>query len=201
MSTSSSQSQTGFQPVTSNESHSDSDEDKLVIDDGCNKNIQLSPPSVIKAAICSPTQTVQTKKTTRKISSDIDPLGQILKMQTQLLKPGVKKMDCTSTDNAEKNEQLSRNPSHCQPTIDSGDSPQETPKKYTADRSRVNEKSRCCHPCFSLFFTYIWSEYQIKYYSFYNGSVRTRVMALLLSPTSLSLPETLQEVTGAAHLT
>lgn len=149
-----------FQSFTSSESHSDSDEDRLVIDDDCNKNIKRRPPSVSGGTTSSPAQILQQppKKKNRKISSDVGPLGQILKMQTQLLKPGTKKMEHTSTENAGRIEQLPQNPVRCQPAVLVFDSSHETRRKETADRSRGNEKFKFCHPCFFYFFTNIFAK-------------------------------------------
>ncbi|XP_077329058.1 little elongation complex subunit 2 [Lithobates pipiens] len=138
MSATSSKSQI-IQSFTSSESHSDSDEERLVIDDGCSKSIEGRPPSVSGATTSSPAQILQQppKKKNRKISSDVDPLGQILKMQTQLLKSGTKKMEHTNTENAGKVEQLPQNPVRCQPAVLDSDSSHATKRKETADRSRV----------------------------------------------------------------
>ncbi|KAM5172618.1 little elongation complex subunit 2 isoform 2-T2 [Mantella aurantiaca] len=134
----SSNSQMVIQSFTTDECHSDSDDDKLVIDDDCNKSIKARPASVSEATTSSSAQAPLPKKTSRKMSSDVDPLGQILKMQTQLLKPGAKK---TSTENVGKTEQLPQNSSQCQPAVISAvDSSQETQRKETANRSRSNEK-------------------------------------------------------------
>ncbi|KAM4036746.1 little elongation complex subunit 2 [Anomaloglossus baeobatrachus] len=86
---------------TTTTSDSDSDDRKLVIDiDGKmneRSNMAVTPPVI--------TPNVSKKrKTTRKISKDVDPLGQILKMQTQLLRADTKKTDQTSSVNPEKSE-------------------------------------------------------------------------------------------------
>nr|DBA31611.1 TPA: hypothetical protein GDO54_007420 [Pyxicephalus adspersus] len=144
MSETSFKSQREVKSFTSDDSLCDSDEDRLVIDDDCTRSIKMSPfhpfSSVRGTATSSPAQVVQKlpKKTCNKISSDADPLGQILKMQTNLLKPGMKKMEHKSTENVEKNEQLSQSPAHCHPAVVlSSDSPQETTRKENARHPKV----------------------------------------------------------------
>ncbi|XP_018410135.1 PREDICTED: little elongation complex subunit 2 [Nanorana parkeri] len=140
MSETSSKSQIGALSSTSIETQSDSDEERLVIDDNFDKRIEMIPPSVSKATTSTPVQAHQKlpKKTSRKVSSDVGPLGQILKMQAELLKPGANKMERTSTENAGKNEQLPQNPVQCQSSVVLvSDSSQETQRKETTDCSRV----------------------------------------------------------------
>ncbi|XP_073435604.1 little elongation complex subunit 2 [Dendrobates tinctorius] len=92
---------TGTQPTTS--SDSDSDDDKLVIDIDC-KMSECNNAEVTPSVTTTPSAPRQ-RKTARKISKDVDPVGQILKMQTQLLRADPKKMEQqTSSVNPEKSE-------------------------------------------------------------------------------------------------
>ncbi|XP_056428676.1 little elongation complex subunit 2 isoform X2 [Hyla sarda] len=120
----SSASSTGAQPTTSNDS--DSDDDKLVIDIDCKMSKCGNAPS----ADSTPTAPRQRK---RKISKDVDPLGQILKMQTQLLKTDTKKMEQTSSLNVEKSELTP----HAQQVLSS--SCLESQKKVEASHSSNNK--------------------------------------------------------------
>ncbi|XP_053573325.1 little elongation complex subunit 2 [Bombina bombina] len=96
---------------------SDSEEDRLVIDIESDKNskkaITASPKhnSVFSPPlVCTPDSQHLQRKQSKTFSKEFDPVGQILKMQTQLLKPEAKKMHNQNVLNAEKNEQLSQNP-------------------------------------------------------------------------------------------
>ncbi|XP_044135795.1 little elongation complex subunit 2 isoform X1 [Bufo gargarizans] len=94
-------SSTGAQATTSS-NDSDSDNEKLVIDIDC----KMSEGSnvVVTPSVSTTPKAPRRKKPSRKIPKDIDPLGQILKMQEQLLKVDTKKMEQI---NPEKSEQSS----------------------------------------------------------------------------------------------
>ncbi|XP_075064370.1 little elongation complex subunit 2 isoform X2 [Mixophyes fleayi] len=94
----------------------DSGDERLVIDIDCKKSKycnEMINPAVASAPI--PSQQLP-RKSTRKISKDADPVGQILKMQKQLLKPATKKVEQTSVTNPERNEQPSPNTTYIQQT-------------------------------------------------------------------------------------
>uniref|UniRef100_A0A8C5Q2S3 Little elongation complex subunit 2 C-terminal domain-containing protein n=1 Tax=Leptobrachium leishanense TaxID=445787 RepID=A0A8C5Q2S3_9ANUR len=78
----------------------DSDDDQLVIDIGCNGEVASysgkRPPPSLPNVQESP---ILPKKPARRLSKQFDPVGQILKMQTQLLKPDAKKMQEPSAVN------------------------------------------------------------------------------------------------------
>ncbi|XP_069812529.1 little elongation complex subunit 2 [Dendropsophus ebraccatus] len=94
-----SSSSTGAQLTTTTSNDSDSDDDRLVIDIDSKKS-ECGDIAPVNSTPNAPRQ----RKTARKISKDVDPLGQILKMQTQLLKTDTKKMEKASLLNAEKSE-------------------------------------------------------------------------------------------------
>ncbi|XP_068131797.1 little elongation complex subunit 2 isoform X2 [Hyperolius riggenbachi] len=126
---------TAVQSFTSHESHSDSDEDRLVIAVDCQKSSDTNTmPS--KSTIQSPP-----KRTSRRIPKDVGPLGQILKMQAQLLKPGTKKIEPSSKVDSERNEQQTDNPQHVQPPVGlPSELSQETQRKDATNVSRGNRK-------------------------------------------------------------
>ncbi|XP_075713903.1 little elongation complex subunit 2 [Rhinoderma darwinii] len=113
---SSSTSNTGVQPITSS-NDSDSDDDKLVIDVDC----KMSECSnvVVTPSINTTPKVPRQRKAARKNSKDVDPLGQILKMQTQLLKADTKKMEQTSSVNTEKSEQSTQHAPNIQQILPS----------------------------------------------------------------------------------
>ncbi|KAG8545447.1 hypothetical protein GDO81_020853 [Engystomops pustulosus] len=86
--------------TTSNES--DSDDDKLVID--VDSKMREHSNKAATPSIPTPPQPPRDRKSAKKISKDIDPLGQILKMQTQLLKTDPKKMEQASLVTLERSE-------------------------------------------------------------------------------------------------
>ncbi|KAM4748958.1 little elongation complex subunit 2 [Rhinophrynus dorsalis] len=99
---------TGKQPRTLDSNMSDSEDDRLVIDIDCENGKHSSssvPPSLTH------TQELQSlpRKPAKRISKEFDPVGQILKMQTQLLKPGTKKVHEQRVVNPEINWQFQPN--------------------------------------------------------------------------------------------
>ncbi|XP_069621792.1 little elongation complex subunit 2 [Ranitomeya imitator] len=92
---------TSAKPTSS--SDSDSDDGKLVIDIDCKMNERNS--AAVTPSVTTAPSAPRQRKTAKKISKDVDPLGEILKMQTQLLRADPKKMEQqTSTVNPEKSE-------------------------------------------------------------------------------------------------
>ncbi|KAM4678069.1 little elongation complex subunit 2 isoform 2-T2 [Discoglossus pictus] len=89
---------------------SDSEDDRLIIDTGDKKSSSKEIPQLGRVGTTtSHTQTQDTqqqpRKSAKRISKVFDPVGQILKMQTQLLKPEVKKVQEQSLINVEKSGQ------------------------------------------------------------------------------------------------
>ncbi|KAM3925036.1 little elongation complex subunit 2 [Leptodactylus fuscus] len=141
-------------------SDSDSDDGKLVIDIDCkmNKcsNVAVTPSANDTAK--APRQ----KKSTKKITKDVDPLGQILKMQTQLLKAGTKKVEQTSNQSAQHppNDQQTLSSSCLESPGMVGGSPSNTTKyllssdlmalQEDAAEFTVEPEENCAYKLFSL---------------------------------------------------
>ncbi|XP_063782467.1 little elongation complex subunit 2 isoform X2 [Pseudophryne corroboree] len=124
------------QATRTTENNSDED-DRLVIDIDCKKSKycnEMTTQSVPSTPV-SPQQLP--RRSARKISKDVDPVGQILKMQTQLLKPGAK-MEKASVPNTEP----SQNTAHFQQPAPLGsDTLAEPQRKVDAHHSGDNKKS------------------------------------------------------------
>ncbi|CAH2273385.1 little elongation complex subunit 2 isoform X1 [Pelobates cultripes] len=127
--------ETEEQSYTKGQICSDSEDEQLVIDVGdenkmdCSKTLNsYSENSVLTSPPHSHVQESQKlpKQSARRLSKEFDPVGQILKMQTQLLKPGAKKMQEPNALNQERSGQLPA----ALPIINSVAEPvEDTPKK------------------------------------------------------------------------
>ncbi|XP_066448493.1 little elongation complex subunit 2 isoform X2 [Eleutherodactylus coqui] len=104
-------------PTTTSSDDGDSDDDKLVIDIDC-KMSECSKSVVTPSVNTTPTVPRQ-RKPARKISKEADPLGEILKMQTLLLKADTKKIEQTSSVSPEKSEQSTRHAANFQQILSS----------------------------------------------------------------------------------
>ncbi|XP_075437572.1 little elongation complex subunit 2-like, partial [Ascaphus truei] len=99
-------------PHTAPHYESDSDEDRLVIDVECKSHKPCSDAvAPLPGALPSPTRTREPSscrarrapgQPPKKISREFDPVGAILKMQAQLLKPGAKKVQEQSVASPER---------------------------------------------------------------------------------------------------
>ncbi|XP_053320594.1 little elongation complex subunit 2 [Spea bombifrons] len=97
------------QPCTMEEMHSDSEEERLVIDIDLENNSKEMNVSMVECSTpLSPPQS-QPKKTAKRFSKQFDPVGEILKMQTLLLKPESKKSQEAGGVSQERSGQLLEN--------------------------------------------------------------------------------------------
>uniref|UniRef100_A0A452GWI0 Little elongation complex subunit 2 C-terminal domain-containing protein n=1 Tax=Gopherus agassizii TaxID=38772 RepID=A0A452GWI0_9SAUR len=106
-------------------SNSDTDEERLIIDAEC-KNGEYCKAAVLANSSESPDQEkTASKKPFKRLSKEFDPLGQILKMQTELLKPPFPKAPEQPLVNCDKSSNPTPNlvPPPSKPTVASSMEP------------------------------------------------------------------------------
>ncbi|KAM8972214.1 little elongation complex subunit 2 [Pelodytes ibericus] len=126
-------------PCAEKQTHSDSEDERLVIDIDCKKMEKCkkmdAPSSDCRDSTSSLAPVIQDsqtlpRKSARRISKEFDPVGQIMKMQTRMLKPGAKNMQEQS---AVKQETIGQLPSNTPVLEPVGDTPAKRASRQLLD--------------------------------------------------------------------